>query len=309
MNGGEQLLRSGEGESSAPRHLPFAARESSDSRATFQTPATQTAALWCEHVLGAPDFDSHREASAVFCYDDHGRLLSHTVLPYGDVLCVPSPLYAIFRAPLLAGSERIVIAHSHPGGADITPSASDLNHCHGCLVASRLLKIDLLDYLVIGERGDFRSFREDGLFDIERRVTDERNEPDMEALRCHAATAIFEPAPEMVGLVSDAAFRAGVPMHQFVFGLVREFVQRHVRGEVGSDPKLCLASHLLRMEAPHGQRLPLSYALRAEDAGQSFHDFVWHHALELLRRDIAEGDTRAARVLRENSNSFLRSSR
>jgi DNA repair protein RadC len=66
----------------------------------------------------------------------------------------------VFKPAIVASAASIVVAHNHPSG-DPTPSADDVRVTRDLVAAGKLLDIDLLDHLVIGdERHGYVSLRE-----------------------------------------------------------------------------------------------------------------------------------------------------
>ena len=70
----------------------------------------------------------------------------------------------VFRAAISANASAILVVHNHPSG-DPTPSEADIRVTRELLRASRLLRIELIDHVILGratpERPqDFLSFRE-----------------------------------------------------------------------------------------------------------------------------------------------------
>ncbi len=74
----------------------------------------------------------------------------------------------VFRGAIVAGAVAIVVAHNHPSG-DPAPSQADITVTRGLREAAKILEIELLDHVVVGDvksdpRGTgFYSFREAGL--------------------------------------------------------------------------------------------------------------------------------------------------
>lgn len=74
----------------------------------------------------------------------------------------------VFRGAILAGAAALVVAHNHPSG-DPAPSSADITATRMLREAARVLDIELLDHVIVGEvkadplgRGVY-SFREAGL--------------------------------------------------------------------------------------------------------------------------------------------------
>ena len=74
-----------------------------------------------------------------------------------------SPIHAreVFRAAIAAGAVAIVLVHNHPSG-DPTPSADDLRVTRELHAAGVLLDIPVLDHVIVGDSGTFRSLAEMG---------------------------------------------------------------------------------------------------------------------------------------------------
>ncbi len=66
----------------------------------------------------------------------------------------------IFREAVRRSSASIIVAHNHPSG-DPTPSPEDINVTKRLVKAGRIMGIELLDHLVIGD-GKFISLKEKG---------------------------------------------------------------------------------------------------------------------------------------------------
>ena len=66
----------------------------------------------------------------------------------------------VFKAAMLANAAAIVLAHNHPSG-DPTPSPDDMALTRRLVDAGRLIGVDVLDHIVIGD-GRHVSFRERG---------------------------------------------------------------------------------------------------------------------------------------------------
>lgn len=69
----------------------------------------------------------------------------------------------VFKAAILANAASIILGHNHPSG-DVTPSPEDITVSVTLREAGKLLGIDVLDHVIIGEEGAFCSLRRDGLF-------------------------------------------------------------------------------------------------------------------------------------------------
>lgn len=76
----------------------------------------------------------------------------------------------VFREAIRSAAARVLLVHNHPSG-DPTPSAEDLRITREMLNAGRVLDIELLDHVILGEPGPdglvrFTSLRESGAVDF-----------------------------------------------------------------------------------------------------------------------------------------------
>jgi DNA repair protein RadC len=67
----------------------------------------------------------------------------------------------VYKAALLANAAAVIVAHNHPSG-DPSPSSDDRALCGQLEAAGRLIGVELIDFLVIGEDGHYCPFRENG---------------------------------------------------------------------------------------------------------------------------------------------------
>ncbi len=56
----------------------------------------------------------------------------------------------VFRGAILAGATALIIAHNHPSG-DPAPSAADLHITHVLRDSSKIIDIDLVDHVIVGD--------------------------------------------------------------------------------------------------------------------------------------------------------------
>jgi DNA repair protein RadC len=70
----------------------------------------------------------------------------------------------IFRPAIEAPAAAIIIAHNHPSGV-CDPSPEDVRVTKECVQAGKLLGIDVLDHIIIGD-GRFASLKERGLGEL-----------------------------------------------------------------------------------------------------------------------------------------------
>lgn len=67
----------------------------------------------------------------------------------------------IFKRAITMNANSIIIAHNHPSG-EASPSLEDGLVTSRLQEAGKLLGIELLDHIIIGEDGEYHSFKEEG---------------------------------------------------------------------------------------------------------------------------------------------------
>lgn len=68
----------------------------------------------------------------------------------------------IFQRALLVNAHSIIVAHNHPSG-EVEPSPEDIRITQRLTEAGKLMEIELIDHLIIGEEGKYYSFLENGV--------------------------------------------------------------------------------------------------------------------------------------------------
>jgi len=97
---------------------------------------------------------------AVFL-DTRNRVLGSEKVYQGSLNASYIRIAEVFRGAVRRNSAALIVAHNHPSG-DPTPSPEDVSVTRQLVAAGRLLDIDVLDHLVIGQQR-FVSLRERGL--------------------------------------------------------------------------------------------------------------------------------------------------
>lgn len=115
-------------------------------------------------------FDENPLQEAFYCVylDRKNHPLGRHLITLGTVDSTLVSCREVFRGAIVAGCSALVCAHNHPSG-DPTPSAADVNVTRKLREAAKILEIELLDHVVVGDaKGDPQgrgvySFREAGL--------------------------------------------------------------------------------------------------------------------------------------------------
>ncbi len=97
----------------------------------------------------------------VILTDTRNRVLHIEKMYRGSLNASTVRVGEVFRAAIQRNAAAILVVHNHPSG-DPTPSPEDITLTRALIQAGRLLDIEVLDHLVIGQ-GRFVSLKERGL--------------------------------------------------------------------------------------------------------------------------------------------------
>ncbi len=129
--------------------------ESPEERPTINSPAD--AAVLLQYEMQALE----QEHLRVMLLDRRNRVLEIVDLYRGSVSSSQIRVGEVFREAVRKNASAIIVAHNHPSG-DPTPSPDDVAVTRAILQAGKLLDVDVLDHLVIGQ-GRWVSLKERGL--------------------------------------------------------------------------------------------------------------------------------------------------
>jgi len=97
----------------------------------------------------------------VILLDTRNRVLDIATIYRGSLNTSVVRIGEVFRPAVEAPAAAVIVAHNHPSG-DPSPSPEDVNVTRQIVQAGKLLDIELLDHLIIGN-GIFVSLKERGL--------------------------------------------------------------------------------------------------------------------------------------------------
>ena len=130
----------------------------------------RAAEYWREHIATDPRFNPEQEQFVVLMLNTRKRIKGHQVVALGTLDTINVHARETFRAAIISAAQAIIVMHNHPSG-DPTPSDSDIRVTRDFIRAGQLLKIELLDHIVIGQRSiecpnGYASIRDLGYFFI-----------------------------------------------------------------------------------------------------------------------------------------------
>ena len=114
------------------------------------------------NLLRAELRDLKKETLKSLLLDAKNKVTAIRTVSIGDLTSSIANPREIFKDAVTASAASIIVAHNHPSG-DPTPSADDLEVTRRLDEAGKILGIELLDHIVIGD-GRFVSLKERGLF-------------------------------------------------------------------------------------------------------------------------------------------------
>ena len=102
-----------------------------------------------------------QEHMRVLLLDTRNRVLAVPTVYQGSLNTSVVRVSEIFRDAIRQNAAAIIVVHNHPSG-DPTPSSEDVAVTRSIIIAGKLLDIEVLDHLVIGNQR-FVSLKERGL--------------------------------------------------------------------------------------------------------------------------------------------------
>lgn len=116
----------------------------------------------CANIFKKFIGDYDREALAVLSLDTKNKINSITVASLGSVNSSIVHPREIFKTAILSNASSIIISHNHPSG-NCCPSKEDISITSRLKECGRILGIELLDHIIVGEDNNYISLKEKGL--------------------------------------------------------------------------------------------------------------------------------------------------
>jgi len=129
--------------------------EAPEERPTINSPAD--AAALVQYEMSALE----QEHLRVFLMDSKNHVLDINEVYRGSVNMSQVRIGEVFKAAIRRNATAVIVVHNHPSG-DPTPSPDDVAVTRALVQAGKLLDVDVLDHLIIGQ-GRFVSLKERGL--------------------------------------------------------------------------------------------------------------------------------------------------
>jgi DNA repair protein RadC len=107
--------------------------------------------------------ENDREALAVLTLDTKNKITSITIASVGSLNSSIVHPREVFKTAILSNAASIIIGHNHPSG-DPSPSKEDISITSRLKECGKILGIELLDHIIIGDDNKYISLKEKGLF-------------------------------------------------------------------------------------------------------------------------------------------------
>lgn len=114
----------------------------------------------CGYYLTARYQHLSQEVLGVLCLNAKNFIISESIVYKGSAGSTLLRIAEIFREPILMTAQAIIIFHNHPSGI-VNPSTDDLEVTANVIDAGKLLDIDVLDHIIVGN-SNWLSLRQSG---------------------------------------------------------------------------------------------------------------------------------------------------
>lgn len=122
----------------------------------------RAAEYWRTNVVNHPAYNPDAECFVVLLLNTRRRVKGHVLVSTGTLDTILVHPREVFRAAIVAAASAIIVMHNHPSG-ESAPSEADIKVTRDLIVAGKILKIEVLDHVIIGN-GQRTSLRELGYF-------------------------------------------------------------------------------------------------------------------------------------------------
>ena len=106
--------------------------------------------------------DLDRESFWLILLDGRNKVTGITLISLGSLTAALVHPREVFKPAIAASAAALVLLHNHPSG-DAEPSAEDRALTRRLAEVGDLVGIRVLDHIVLGDGGSFRSLADDGL--------------------------------------------------------------------------------------------------------------------------------------------------
>lgn len=102
------------------------------------------------------------ESFFVMLLSNNNKLIRIVPISHGGINETLVDRKIVFKAALENNAVKIILTHNHPSG-DMKPSQADINTTRTIVEAGKIMSIQVLDHLIIGEDDRYYSFLDNGM--------------------------------------------------------------------------------------------------------------------------------------------------
>jgi DNA repair protein RadC len=103
-----------------------------------------------EYLRSAFEENPMQEAFYCVYLERKNHPLGRHLISLGTVSSTLVAPREVFRGAILAGASALIVSHNHPSG-DPTPSTADIRVTRALREASRIIEIELIDHVIVGD--------------------------------------------------------------------------------------------------------------------------------------------------------------
>ena len=107
--------------------------------------------------------DTDREMFVVMLMDRKNGIIGLNTVSIGSLTASVVHPREVFKPAILSNASSVLLSHNHPSGCPL-PSQEDRALTVGLAQAGKLLGVDVLDHIIVGE-GKYFSFADEGLLE------------------------------------------------------------------------------------------------------------------------------------------------
>lgn len=112
-----------------------------------------------------------RETFYVLTLDRKNKVIGANLVAVGSVSSAVVHPREVFKLAILQNAAAIAVGHNHPSG-DCLPSAEDRGLTSRLVTSGRILGIQVLDHIILGDgTGLYYSFADEGTLDTDRSIS------------------------------------------------------------------------------------------------------------------------------------------
>ncbi len=113
-------------------------------------------------IIGREVLDeSDREKLLLCCLNTKNEPTDLNIVSVGSLNTSIVHPREVFKVAILSNSASIILFHNHPSG-DSIPSKEDINITKRIKESGKILGIELIDHIILGDDGTYTSFKEKG---------------------------------------------------------------------------------------------------------------------------------------------------